>query len=186
MLLKKTDWRLTTKWEYPPSQTHNYVHTHTIMAIARANHRCLPRSCVLYYMAGRSRFPLIYISGTSHHQNISGLVPAQDVTFFYTGSNLSELQSCALTFSINFYFIFIFKYCTTKFSHWIVLCTKNNSIFSRLFSKLAQFFVAIELLAFSKNTKFLFYCSRELSVFGLNIYIYSLRKKDFFLFFLCI
>ena len=43
--------------------------------------------------------------------------PAQDVTFFYTGSHLSELQSCTLTFLTNFYFIFIFKYGMTQFSH---------------------------------------------------------------------
>ena len=35
--------------------------------------------------------------------------PAQDVTFFYAGSHLSRLQSCTLIFSINFYFIYIFK-----------------------------------------------------------------------------
>ena len=38
-----------------------------------------------------------------------GLVPGQDITFFYMGSLLSELQSCALIFSSNFYFIFAFK-----------------------------------------------------------------------------
>ena len=37
------------------------------------------------------------------------LGPAQDVTFFYTGYNLSELQSCALVFSTHSYFIFTFK-----------------------------------------------------------------------------
>ena len=34
---------------------------------------------------------------------------AQDITFFYMGSHLSELKSCALIFSTNFYFIFTFK-----------------------------------------------------------------------------
>ena len=43
--------------------------------------------------------------------------PAQDVIFFYTGSHLSELQSCTLTFLTDFYFIFIFKYGMTQFSH---------------------------------------------------------------------
>ena len=37
------------------------------------------------------------------------LCPAQDINFFYTGFHLSEVQSCALIFSTNFYFIFIFK-----------------------------------------------------------------------------
>ena len=37
------------------------------------------------------------------------LGPVQDVTFLYTGSYLSELQSCALILSTNFYFIFAFK-----------------------------------------------------------------------------
>ena len=45
---------------------------------------------------------------------------------FCTGSHLIELQSCTLILSTNFYFIFIFKYCTTQVSHWIVSCTKNN------------------------------------------------------------
>ena len=37
------------------------------------------------------------------------LVPAQDGPFFYTRSHLSALQNCALLFSTNFQFIFIFK-----------------------------------------------------------------------------
>ena len=53
-------------------------------------------------------------------QHRNRLVPAQDVHFFYTRSHLSALQNCALLFSTNFLFIFIFKRCTTKFSHWIV------------------------------------------------------------------
>ena len=48
------------------------------------------------------------------------LVPAQDVPFFYTRSHLSALQNCALLLSTNFQFIFIFKKCTTQFSHWIM------------------------------------------------------------------
>ena len=48
------------------------------------------------------------------------LVSAQDVHFFYTRSHLSALQNCALLFSTNFQFIFIFKKCITQFSHWIV------------------------------------------------------------------
>ena len=48
------------------------------------------------------------------------LVSAQDVHFSYTRSHLSALQNCALLFSANFQFIFIFKKCTTQFSHWIV------------------------------------------------------------------
>ena len=38
-----------------------------------------------------------------------GLVPAQDVHFFYTRSHLRVLQSHALIFSTNFQFNFIFK-----------------------------------------------------------------------------
>ena len=37
------------------------------------------------------------------------LVPAQDVHFFYTRSHLSALPNCALIFSTNSQFIFIFK-----------------------------------------------------------------------------
>ena len=36
------------------------------------------------------------------------LVPSQDVHLFYTYSHLSALQNCALIFSTNFQFIFIF------------------------------------------------------------------------------
>ena len=39
---------------------------------------------------------------------------------FYTRSHLSALQNCATFLSTNFQFIFIFKKCTTQFSHWIV------------------------------------------------------------------
>ena len=49
--------------------------------------------------------------------SITRLVPAQDVHFFYTSSHLSALKNCALNFSNNFQFIFIFKKCTTQFSH---------------------------------------------------------------------
>ena len=41
-------------------------------------------------------------------------------------------------------------------------------LFLGLFSILAHRFVAIELLAFFINTKFYFYCSRELLVFGIK------------------
>ena len=44
-------------------------------------------------------------------------------TFFYTRSQLSALQNCALLFSTNFKFIFIYIYCRTQFSHLIVSCT---------------------------------------------------------------
>ena len=53
-------------------------------------------------------------------ENLIRLVPAQDVHFFYTHSHLSALQNCAVLFSTNFQIIFIFKKCTTQFSHWIV------------------------------------------------------------------
>ena len=46
--------------------------------------------------------------------------------------------------------------------------TKNNLRFLQLFSKLANIIVAIELLASLINAEFHFYCSRELSVFGLK------------------
>ena len=47
----------------------------------------------------------------------SGLVPAQDVHFFYTRFHFSALQNCALLFSTKFQFIFIFKKCTTQFNY---------------------------------------------------------------------
>ena len=63
---------------------------------------------------------------------------------------------------------------------------KMIQFFSRLFTKLIYSFVAIELLAFFINAKFHFYCSRELSVFGLkNIYT-PYVKRIVFLFFVYI
>ena len=56
------------------------------------------------------------------------LVPAQDGHFFYTRSRLSALKNCALLFSTNFQFIFIFKESITQFSHWIVSCTFFSKI----------------------------------------------------------
>ena len=38
ILLKQLNKRLTEKWEWPPSQAHNYVHTNTGVAIARDSH----------------------------------------------------------------------------------------------------------------------------------------------------
>ena len=95
------------------------------------------------------------------------LVPAQDGPFFYTRSHLSALQNCALLFSTNFQFIFLFKECITQLIHWIVSCTIFQKVF-QVFIKFKHSFVAIELLTFYKNAKKLFYCSRELSLFWLN------------------
>ena len=46
-----------------------------------------------------------------------GLVPAQDVHYFYTRSHFSALQNCAVLFSTNFQIIFILKKFITQFSH---------------------------------------------------------------------
>ena len=87
---------------------------------------------------------------------------------------LGKLQSCTII-SQQLYFILVFKYCRTRSSHWIVLCTRNNLSFLHSFSKLLHSFVSIELFNFIKNAKSHFYCSREISLFGLNKY-YSLSK----------
>ena len=71
----------------------------------------------------------------------------------------------------------IFRSClylnTTRHNLFIELfhALKYFNFCLRLFNKLAYSFVAIELLDFSKNEKFQFYWSRDLSVFGLKIYI---------------
>ena len=101
--------------------------------------------------------------------------PSQDVTFFYTGYHLSEQQSCTLIFSTNF---ILSSYLNSARHHLVIkLCCALNIYFKRSFSKLTHSFVDIELLDLFQNAKFYFYCSRELSVFGLKRY--SLRKKDF-------
>ena len=55
------------------------------------------------------------------------IFPARDWPFFYTRYHLSALQNCSLLLSTSFQFIFIFKECTTQFSHWIVSCTIFSS-----------------------------------------------------------
>ena len=50
----------------------------------------------------------LYVIYKYYHTN-EGLGTAQYVTFFYMGSHLSELKSCALILSTSFYFIFTFK-----------------------------------------------------------------------------
>ena len=62
----------------------------------------------------------VYIPGQLIFGYDMRLVPAQDIHFFYMRSHLSALPNCALLFSTNFQFIFIFKKFTTQFSHWIV------------------------------------------------------------------
>ena len=86
-------------------------------------------------------------NNTTLKKNIR-LVPPQDGPFFYTRSHLSALQNCALLFSTNFQFIFIFKKCITQFSHWIVSCTIFSKNIVQVFIKFTHSFVAIELLTF--------------------------------------
>ena len=114
----------------------------------------------------------LWVVSDNYHSRIG---PAPDVTFFYTLSNLSALQSCALIFSTNFHFIFSFKYSTTQFSHWFVSCTKHNSIFSELFRKFVHSFVAIELIDFSKMQNYIFIARESSQYLGLNK---SVRKQD--------
>ena len=92
------------------------------------------------------------------------LVPAQDVHFFYTRSHLSALQNCALLFSTNFQFIFVFKKCITKFSHWIVSCTICFKNIVQVFINFTHSFVAIELLTFCKNAKKYLLIKRALTI----------------------
>ena len=128
-----------------------------------------------------------YSYGTSYwyilgYNIFNGRGPAQNVTFFYTGSHYSELQSCTLIFSNNFYFLFLFKYCTTQFSHRIVLCTYIFWIKKRLFNKLTYICVAIQFLAFFKNAKFPFISQENSKYLGLKMY-FSLHKRiDIFAF----
>ena len=49
-----------------------------------------------------------------------GRGPAQDVPFFYTRYHLSEIPRWKSIISTYFLFVFIFKWCTTHFSRWIV------------------------------------------------------------------
>ena len=69
---------------------------------------------------------LTYIKLQSLHFTFKKTGSSPRLQLFYMVSHLSELQSCTLLFSTNFYFIFIIKYCTTQFSYWIVY--KNKMI----------------------------------------------------------
>ena len=105
-----------------------------------------------------------------------GLVPAQDVHFFYTRSHFSALQNCALIFSTNFQFIFTLKNALHNLAIELCIALKIFKKILRLFIKFTRGFVAIELLTFFKNAKFHFCCSRELSVFWLNKWSSLIRK----------
>ena len=56
IILKQMSCCLATKWYWPPSQAHNYLHTHMSVFIARYTHRCLHGSIGMSYMVRRS-FP---------------------------------------------------------------------------------------------------------------------------------
>ena len=73
MLLKQITRCLATKGWLPPSQLHNYVHTHMGVAIDKATHRCIQGLHVPSYMDIRSFSPFEYLSGLSLHQNIPDL-----------------------------------------------------------------------------------------------------------------
>ena len=70
ILLKPIAGRLTAKWEWPPSQKHNYVHNKMSVDIARATQRLPHGSCLPAYMAGRYWFPFRYRAGISLHKKI--------------------------------------------------------------------------------------------------------------------
>ena len=101
------------------------------------------------------------------HKYTIRLVPAQDIHFFYTCSHLSALQNCALLFSTNFQFIFIFKNALHNLVSELCSAPFFKNIL-QVFIKFTHSFVAIELLTLCKKAIKLFYCSRELSPFWLN------------------
>ena len=52
---------------------------------------------------------LEFLDNQEEFDKTVGLVPAQDIHFFYARSRFSALQNCVLIFSTNFQFIFTFK-----------------------------------------------------------------------------
>ena len=98
-------------------------------------------------------------------------------------SHLCELQSCKSIISTNFPLIFIFKYCTTQFSYWIVSWNEFILIFVYGYLvKLTCSFVAIELFASFKNVKFPFLLLKKaLGIWALKVY-YLRKNIDFFAF----
>ena len=59
----------STKWDYQPSQAHNYSHTQMSVAISQSIHRCLLKSCVLSYLSICYRFPFEDVSRISLNKN---------------------------------------------------------------------------------------------------------------------
>ena len=67
--------------------------------------------------------------------------PAKDVTFFYMGSHLSELQSCALIFSTNF---ILFSYLNSERHNLVIELCRALKIFNFLNGSLVNLRVVEE------------------------------------------
>ena len=104
-----------------------------------------------------------YLSRNNTYQ--FGLVPAQDVHFFYTRSHLSALQDCALIFQAIFSLFSHLKNALHNLVFELCSALKISQKYWRLLIKFTHSFVAIELLTVCNNAKNIFYCSREFSVF---------------------
>ena len=100
--------------------------------------------------------------------------PAQDVTFstrhlirvnYKVVSQLSQPIFRTFSYLNSVRYSLVIEFCRVQ--KYLNFCT-------RLFSKLTYSFVAIELLALKKKAKIDLFCSIEISVFGLKIYVYSL------------
>ena len=84
---------------------------------------------------------------------------------FYTCSQLSALQSCALIFSTNFS---LFSHLNNELHNFVIeLCSALKIIlFLTVFSKFAHSFVAIELLTFSKMQNSIFIAQESSEYLG--------------------
>ena len=92
--------------------------------------------------------------------------PYQDTPFFYTPYHFSELKSFKSLISTHFLFIFIFKYCMTQFSHWIVSWAILNCFYSSRENQLQVF--CYGFFWFFNNAHFHIYFSWELIILWLT------------------
>ena len=68
-LLEQIAQHSETNWECPPSQAHNYVHTHMRVTIARTTPRCLRElTCPSLYVRAANGPPSKTEQGISLHQ----------------------------------------------------------------------------------------------------------------------
>ena len=108
--------------------------------------------------------------------------PAQDITFFYTGSHLSELQSCTLIYQPIF---ILFSYLNSAQQSLVIELYRALIIFHfcvQVFSKLTHIFWLLNYWIYHKCKIPLLLLKRALSIWDLKKYIPYVKIIDFLIF----